>query len=201
MTFPELVKKTGFHLATKIQKKVAGQDFEEKMTFAEWQEVIEIIDSAQNGKPFKEVRKYLQPRAETYAEWKVVLDGSHYQGSDELPQKTEVMDRLFSAIGSVAECIDFYSTCGREDFFTSHWGSRYRLAIIEKAIRLDPGTFDNWMWVNSLVKNEGSTRDICLKKIEETASTFDEWLQIHNSFGYPEDLRQRAFNKLIELAR
>jgi hypothetical protein len=54
MTFPELVEKTGLELATEIYKEAEGQDFDGKMTFDDWQEVIKVI-SLTKSYTFREV--------------------------------------------------------------------------------------------------------------------------------------------------
>lgn len=197
MTFPELVEKTGLDLAIKIYKEIAGPDFEDKMTFVEWQEVIKVIDSKMRPRPFREVRKYLQLRAKTYSEWLVVLEGSCYSDATELPQKTEVMDCLFATIKTIAECKNFYDACR-----SGYWKSRYILALVEKAIRLDPADFKDWIWIFSFIHTKGESRELCLRKIEEIACSFDDWLHVYQSWSrYPDDMRQRAFSKLVELAK
>lgn len=203
MQFPELVKKVGLHLATAIFKEIAGQDFENKMSFADWQEVMKILESRETGKPYHVAREHLQPLARTYKEWEVVLRETYYKWDGELDEKTKVMDRLFSAITTIAECKDFHNVCKHEDFGGNHhWSSRYQLAIIEKAVRLGPQNFADWYWVFSLVKyEEDPTRALCIENIEKTAATFEEWLTVYQDYQCGEDLKKKAFEKLVELAR
>lgn len=204
MRFYEAVKITGLTLAIEIYKVACGKDFHHaNLTFDDWLRVMEA--SAESPKPVPSeviARVYLQPSAKTYNEWEIVLRETRYKGdAGEMEKKAEIMNRLFAAITSVNECKKFYATCKKEELGTFFWTNRFELAIAEKSIRLGPDDFNDWVWTNKHVGGDGENRTLCLKKIEETAKSFEDWFTVYDSCNYPQDLRDRAFKKLVDFVR